>query len=113
MKCFEYLRSLFLSDVSPRFRDIPSSRFTEPVPEIVEGREVTGFHRDHSVVRGAPDVGVFGDYLNVFGQVLLELLPACRRFLLVGFGQGSYAIEDQECKYQRTIPWLALIDRLG
>ncbi len=103
----------FLSDVRPSFRDIPSSCFTEPVPEIVEGGEVPGFDRDHSVVGGAPDVGIFRDYFDVFGQVLLELFPTSGRFLLVRFRQGSYPVKDQECEYHRTTPWLALIETLG
>jgi len=98
------LRLFFLSDVRPSFRDIPSGCFAEPMPEIVEGGEIPGFDRDHSVVCGAPDMGVFCDYLHVFGQVLLELFPASSRLLLVSFGQGSYAIEDQECEYQRITP---------
>jgi hypothetical protein len=77
---------LFLGDVRPGFRDIPSSCFTEPVPEIVEGGEVPGFDCNHSVVGGAPDVGIFRDYFDVFGQVLLELFPTSGRFLLVSFG---------------------------
>ena len=75
----------FLSDVRPSFRDIPSSCFTEPVPEIVEGGEVPGFDRNHSVVGGAPDVGIFSNDLHVFGEVLLELFPTSGRFLLVSF----------------------------
>jgi hypothetical protein len=103
----------FLSDVRPGFRDIPSSCFTEPVPEIVEGGEVPGFNCDHAVVGGAPNVCVFSNDLYIFGQVLLEPFPTSGRFLLVSFCQGSYAVKDQECEYHRTTPWLALIERLG
>jgi len=74
------------------------------VPEIVEGGEIPGFDCDHSVVRGAPDVGVFSDDLYLLGKVLLELFPASGRFLLVSLGQGSYPVEDQECEYQRITP---------
>ena len=77
---------LFLGDICPSFRDIPSGSFAEPVPEIVEGGEITGFNSDHSVVGGAPDVGVFSNDLHVFGQILLELFPTSGCFLLVGFG---------------------------
>jgi len=83
------------------------------VPEIVEGGEVPGFDCNHSVVGGAPDVGIFRDYLNVFGQVLLEPFPVRSGLFLVGFRQGSYAVEDQECEYHRTTPWLAVNERLG
>ncbi len=93
-----------LSDVRPGFRDIPSGRFTEPMPEIVEGGEISGFDRDHSVVCGAPYVGVFSNDLDILGQVLLELFPTGGRFLLVRFCQGSYPVEDQECEYQRITP---------
>ena len=103
----------FLSDVRPSFRDIPSSCFTEPVPEIVESGEVPGFDRNHSVVGGAPDVGIFRDYFHVLGQVLLEPFPVRSGLFLVSFCQGSYAVEDQECEYHRTTPWLAPIERLG
>jgi len=103
----------FLSDVRPRFGDIPPSCFAEPVPEIMEGGQIPGFDCNHSVVGGAPDVSVFRDYLNVFGQVLLEVFPVRSRFLLVCFRKGSYAVEDQECEYHRTTPWLGVNERLG
>jgi hypothetical protein len=103
----------FLSDVRPRFRDIPSSCLTEPVPEIVEGGEVPGFDRNHSVVCGAPDMGIFRDYLNILGQVLLEMFPVRCRLFLVSFCQRSYAVEDQECEYHRSTPWLAFNERSG
>jgi len=74
------------------------------MPEIVEGGEISGFDRDHSVVCGAPDVGVFSDDLDILGQVLLELFPACGRLLLISLCQGSYAIEDEEREYQRIAP---------
>jgi len=49
----------------------------------MEGGEIPGFDCDHSVVCGAPDMGVFSDDLYVFGKVLLELFPTSGRFLLV------------------------------
>jgi hypothetical protein len=103
----------FLSDVRSSFRDIPSSCFTEPVPEIVEGGEVPGFDRNHSVVGGAPDVGIFRDYFHVLGEVLLEAFPVRGRLLLVSFRQRSYAVEDEECEYHRTTPWFAVDEGLG
>ena len=93
--------------------DVPSGCFAESVPEVMEGREIPGFHCDHSVVCRAPDVSIFRDYLHILGQVLLELFPASGRFLLVSLCQGSHSIEDQECEYHRTTPWLALIEPLG
>jgi hypothetical protein len=85
---------LFLGYVSSRFRDIPAGRFAEPVPEVMKGGEVPRFHRNHSVVCGAPDVGIFSDDLHVFGQVLFEAFPAHGCLLLVSFCERSYAIED-------------------
>ena len=79
----------------------------------MEGGEIPGFDCDHSVVCGAPDVGVLSNDLDILGQVLLELFPTSGRFLFVRFRQGSYPVEDQECEYHRTTPWFALIEPLG
>ena len=103
----------FLRDVCSGFWNIPSGGFPESMPKIVEGREIAGFYRDHSVVCGPPDVGILRDYLHVFGQVLLEALPVCGSLLLISLSKGPYPVEDQECEYQRTTPWLALNQHLG
>ena len=58
-------------------------------------------------------MGIFRDYFDVFGQVLLESFPVCSGLFLVSFCQGSYAVKDQECEYHRTTPWLAVNKRLG
>ncbi len=74
------------------------------MPEVVEGGEVPGFDEDHAVVGGAPDMGVFGYYGYVFGEFLLELVPARCCFLLVGLCEWSYAVEDEEREYQTVTP---------
>ena len=75
---------LLLGDVRHSLGDVPSGGFAEPVPEVVEGGEVSGFDEDHAVVGGSPDVGVFSDYLYVLGELFLETFPSYGCFSLVG-----------------------------
>ena len=75
---------LLLGDVCHSLGDVPSGGFAEPMPEIVEGGEVSRFDEDHAVVGGSPDVGVFSHYLYVLGEFFLETFPAYGCFSLVG-----------------------------
>ena len=87
MLCCEVgLWLFFLGDIRPSLGNVPSGCFAEPVPEIVERGEITGFNRDHPVVCCAPDMGVFSDDLYIFGQILLELFPTSGRLLLIRLG---------------------------